>query len=72
MNKEQKIRNAFKELVGKGNLEIVRENFEKEYAPHAGANEHNGHSYKKRIAGQLRTPIPDVRVGENKILAKPV
>ena len=71
-NKEEKIRYAVEELIGKGNLGIVGEIFATDYVAHAGEKEYSGHSFIKRFAKELRTAIPDMRVVEVKFLAQDV
>ena len=69
-NKEEKIRHAVEELIGKGNLGIVDETFATDYVAHAGEKEYSGHSFVKRFTNQLRTAIPDIRVVEVKFLSQ--
>ncbi len=69
-NKEEQIRNAFEELIGKGNLEIVEEILAEEYIVHAGENELSGLSSIKQSVAQLRTSFPDLRIVEVKFLAQ--
>ncbi len=69
-NREEQIRNAFEELIGKGNLEIVEEILAEEYIVHAGEKELSGLSSIKKSVAQLRTPIPDLRITEVKFLAQ--
>lgn len=71
-NKEEQIRYACDELIGKGNLGIVDEVFASDYVAHAGGKEYSGHSFIKRFANQLRTAIPDIRVVEVKFLTQDV
>jgi predicted ester cyclase len=69
-NKEDQIKYAIEELVGKGNLAIVDETFTTDYVAHAGEKEYSGHSFIKRFANQLRTAIPDIQVVDVKFLAQ--
>jgi len=72
MNKEEKIRRANEELIGRGNLGIVDDIFAIDYVAHAGEKEYSGHSFIKRFVNQIRTAIPDIRVAEVKFLARDV
>jgi len=72
MNKEEKIRRANEELIGRGNLGILDEIFAIDYVAHAGEKEYSGHSFIKRFVNQIRTAIPDIRVAEVKFLARDV
>ncbi len=69
-SKEEKIRYAVEELIGKGNLGIVDETFATDYVAHAGEKEYSGHSFIKRFANQLRTALPDMHIVEIKFLAQ--
>ena len=71
-NKEDKIRYAVDELIGKGNLEVVDEIFATGYVAHAGEKQYSGHSFIKRFSNQLRKAIPDMRVVEVKFLAQDI
>lgn len=69
-DKEEQIKYAFDELIGKGNLGIVGAIFATDYVAHAGEKEYCGHSFIKRFAAQLRAAIPDIRVIELKFLSQ--
>ncbi len=69
-SKEKQIKNAFEELVGKGNLDIMEDAIAEEYIVHAGENEYSVHSSIKEFVVQLRTAFPDLRVADVKFLAQ--
>jgi len=69
-NKKEYISNTLEELIGKGNLEIIKQSFATDYIVHAGSKEYKGHSFLKRFTGQLRSAIPDVRIVNVKFLAE--
>ena len=69
-NKEERIKYANDELIGKGNSGIVDEIFSVDYVAHAGGKDYSGQSFIKRFVGQLRSAIPDIRIVEVKFLAK--
>lgn len=69
-SKEERIKYANGELVGKGNLGIVDEIFATDYVAHAGGKEYSGHSFIKRFASQLRSAIPDIRIVKVRFLAQ--
>ena len=62
INKEEKIENAFEDLVIEENYEIIKEIFSDEYIAHAGRKEYKGHSFIKRYVSQLHKAIPDIQV----------
>ncbi len=67
-NREERIRYANDELIGKGNLGIVDEIFAIDYVAYARGKEYSGHSFIKRFTGQLRSAIPDIQIVEVKFL----
>lgn len=69
-SKEEIIRYANEELIGKGNLRIVDETFAPDYVAHSGEKEYSGHSFIIRFVNQLRTSIPDIHVVEVKFLTQ--
>lgn len=71
-SKEEQIRYAFDELIGKGNSGIIEATFATDYVAHTGEKEHSGHSFIKRFSDQLRTAIPNIRVVDVKFLAQDV
>ncbi|MDR8394549.1 ester cyclase [Aliifodinibius sp. S!AR15-10] len=68
--REEKIRYAVEELIGKGNLKVIAETFAVDYVGHAGDKKYSGHSFIKKIITQLREALPDIRVVEVKFLAQ--
>jgi predicted ester cyclase len=71
-NKEEIISYAMKELIGKGNLEIVTGTFATNYVAHAGEQYYSGHAVMKGFANQLRSAIPDIRVLDIEFLSENV
>ena len=69
-SKEERIRLANDEILGKGNLGDVAEIFATDYVVHAGGKDHKGHAFVRRFAKMLRTAIPDVRVVEVAVLTQ--
>ena len=67
-SKEERIRFANEEIVGKGNLDVVEDCFATDYVAHAGGKDFEGTGFVRRFIGQLRTAIPDVRVVDVAVL----
>ena len=67
-SKEERIRFANDEILGKGNMDVVEEVFASEYVVHAGGKDHKGHKFVRRFIGQLRSAIPNLRVVEVALL----
>ena len=61
-SKEERIRFANEEILGKGNLNVVEEVFASDYAVHAEGKDYKGTAFVKRFVAQLRSAIPDLRV----------
>lgn len=61
-SKENIIKHAVEELVGKGNLDVIDETFSTGYIAHAGEKKYTGHSFIKRFISQLHSSIPDITV----------
>ncbi len=61
-SKEERIRFANDEILGKGNLRVVDEIFAIDYVLHAGGKDHKGPEFVRRFARLLRSAIPDLRV----------
>jgi len=64
MSKEERIRFANDEILGKGNLNVVDEVFATDYVLHAGGKDYKGPKFVKKFIKQLRTAIPKLRVEE--------
>ena len=69
-NRQEQIKNAFEEFVGKGNLDIVEEALAEGYIAHAGEKEFRGHASIKESAAQFRSGMPDLHIVEIKFLAQ--
>ncbi len=67
-SKEERVRFANDEIVGKGNLGVVDEVFATDYVVHAGGKDYKGTGFVRRFIGQLRSAIPDLRVVEVALL----
>jgi len=67
-SKEERIRNANQELLGKGNLELVEDVFAADYCLHAGGKTATGLDFVRKFVKQLRKSIPNVRVVDVEIL----
>ena len=67
-SKEERVRFANDEILGKGNLDIVDEIFATDYVVHAGGKDHKGPEFVRRFAKLLRSAIPDLRVVEVTVL----
>ncbi len=63
-SKEERVRFANDEILGKGNLGAVDEIFATDYVVHAGGKHHKGPGFVRKFVGQLRSAIPDLRVVE--------
>lgn len=61
-DKEEIIREAVEELIGKGNTGIIGKTFSKDYIAHAGEKEYSGHAFIKQFSNQIHTSIPDIRI----------
>ncbi len=61
-NYEEVIKYGNSELFEKGNLNVVDEVFSTNYVVHSGGKDYKGHNFIKRIMGQLRSAILDIRV----------
>ena len=70
ISREQRIRFANDEILGKGNVGAVDECFATGYVLHAGGKEHRGPAFVRRFVGQLRTAIPDLRIVEVELLSQ--
>ncbi len=67
-SKEERVRFANDEILGKGNLDVVAEIFATDYVVHAGGKDHKGPEFVRRFAKLLRSAIPDLRVVEVTVL----
>ncbi len=67
-SKEERVRFATDEILGKGNLDVVDEIFATDYVLHAGGKDHEGAEFVRRFAKLLRSAIPDLRVVEVALL----
>jgi len=63
-SKEERIRFANDEVVGKGNLDIVDEIFTTDYIAHAGGKDHTGLDFIRRFTKLMHASIPDIQVVE--------
>jgi hypothetical protein len=59
--KEEKIRYAINQLIGRDNLDVVVKIFSPDYVAHAGEKRYKGHKFLKQFTKQLRTAIPDIQ-----------
>jgi predicted ester cyclase len=62
MSKEEIIRNANKELIESGNLDVIADTFTATYIAHDKNKVYEGHNFIKRWVNQLRTAISGIRV----------
>ena len=67
---EERIRFANDEVLGKGNSGAVDEVFATDYVLHAGGKNHIGPGFVRRLVGQLRSALPDLRVVEVALLTQ--
>ena len=61
-NKEERIRFANEEILGKGNLDNVDEFFALDYVVHAGGKDYKGPQFVKKFIKQLRVAILNLRI----------
>ncbi|MHC4846190.1 MAG: ester cyclase [Planctomycetota bacterium] len=69
-SKEERIRLASEEIIGKGDFALVDEVFAADYVAHAGDKTGNGPGFVRRFGGQMRTAIPDLHVVAVDVLAQ--
>ena len=67
-DKEERVRFATNEIIGKGNLDVVSDVFSTSYLAHLGEREGNGPQFVRWLVGQLRTAFPDLEIVEIKPL----
>ncbi len=67
-SKEERVRFANDEILGRGNLGVVDEAFAADYVVHAGGKDAKGTEFVRRFIGQLRSAVPDLRVVEVEFL----
>ncbi|TDI72322.1 MAG: hypothetical protein E2O85_00690 [Bacteroidetes bacterium] len=65
---EERVRSANDEIIGNGNLDVVDQIFSSDYVVHTGDKDYKGTQFVRRFVNQLRSAIPDIRVGEVEIL----
>ncbi len=63
-SKQERIRFANDEILGKGNLDVVDEVFATDYVVHAGGKDYKGPKFVKKFIKQLRSAISNLRVVE--------
>ena len=67
-DKEERVRFATNEIIGKGNLDVVGDVFATTYLAHLGEKEAKGPQFVKWLVGQLRNAFPDLEIVEIKPL----
>jgi len=69
-SKEARIRHANDELLTKGNLDGVAENFSSDYVLHTGGKDYSGRAPVTKFIKQLRVAIPNARVVDVTVLCQ--
>lgn len=69
-SKEERIRYANAEILGKGNLAVVEEVFAPGYVVHSDGKDYRGTRFVRKFVGLVHSAIPDLEVARVSILAQ--
>jgi predicted ester cyclase len=70
MVRAEQLKYLAKQVLERGNYNIVENAFSADYIAHPGDNTYQGHKFIKSFVKQLRTSIPDIKIDKTEILSQ--